>query len=686
MKSLLGRFVPAMALSGILVSCGGGGESTPPATFSATPDAATLSWNESMTVDVLANDKASRGTSEVVSVTTPEHGTAAVSAGKLVYTPRAGYFGEDRLSYTARATESGATATADVKLTVNAAMRLEGRLATPAMAGASVTVSVGTQTRVVTADAAGTYAAAISTANPADMVTIVASGAGANSRVKLTSLAGDAATLAKLADVHGVLSSERVPSINVSPLTSALAALVVEANAGRAPADAGTLQALMFGQPPQRVIDLATIISLIADQTVELPAGVADTLALIKQPSSPELKALLKVEAESDSWRLERYDAARSSVTSNTIPSGTPRVAGAGPEDRAYVAAFRAASPPGALFVSYRPDGTATVATGTGASAGTWRVSEGVIRIALAKPVQTAWYDVDPYSFEVTNYRDDVTGLEVRQFAGTSRWGMAVVTRTGTTTALDGPGVGAKQPIEDAGSVVSLLDPALAAPLTTAEFTAGTRWAGVILDARFDDYAKEADTLEILGDSNARMVRTGASVAWSVSNGWLRVIQGSLDRRYLRLSRNAASGEEHWLVADFDAAGILQVSEALVIKAASQRFDAQVDLYRRWKTGVDDLGIPWANYFLDIFADGKAKSISTWADGYESTIDATWSIDADGTVKMTEYLSGNRVYKQRSWSLLGRTATQFFVMEHLQLTSGEVWRVNVYTDAGPAAP
>lgn len=685
MKNLLKPLVLAAVLSGFLAACGGGGEPASPATASAVSDTATLPWNASATVDVLGNDSASRGSLEIVAVTPPAHGSALISGGKIVYTPQAGYFGEDRVSYTARATEGGATASADLTLTVNAALQLKGRLGTQAMAGATVSIAIGDRSVVVGADATGAYSAAIGTARPAEMITITASGAGANSRVRLTSLAGDAATLASMAAEGGVLSAERVPAINVSPQSTALAALIVEAHGGKAPADMATLQSLMFGQPPQRVIDLATVIGLVADHGLALPDGVADTLALIKQPASPALLALLKVEAESLTWHEERYLAARAVIVSSAALSGAPALASLRAEDRAYVAAFRATNPWGGLFVSYRPDGTATVAAQSGVHTATWKIAGGVIRIALAQPLSTLWSDQNPYSFEVVNYRDDATGLEIRQFAGAVQFGMAVVTHTGTTVTLDGPDAGTTQAIADEGRVVSLTDPAMAASLTSAEFSTGTRWAGVIQDANFDSFVQAADTLEILGSGHARMQRTGASVDWSVSNGWLRLVQAGLDRRYLRLSRNALSGEERWLVADFEAGSITRASEVMIVKAAPHSFGAAVNLSRRWKNGIDDLGVLWQNYFLDIYGDGQATMVTAWIDGYQTARAASWSVDAEGVFHMTAFeFSGGGVDSTRTWILVARTATQLFVMEHLQYASGELSRLNVYTDVGPA--
>ncbi len=677
----------AVALTGLLASCGGGGDADPPATITAHGDAVELAWNSPVTVDVLANDAVSRGAAEIASITSPPaHGTAVVSAGKVVYTPAAGYLGEDGFSYSARAAEGGALSSAEVKLTISASLKLEGRVAPPALAGASIVITAGDHSIQANADANGAFTAALASSHPADMIRITATGAGAKTKVKVISLVGEFGTLARRADSRASVSADRVPALNVSALSSAVAALVIEANGGQPPATEAALQSLTVGLPPQRVIDLATVLSMVADGTVALPEAAADTLALIQQPATPAYKALVRTEADSADFHWNRYMAARQAVTSSAVASAAPAIAGSAPEDRAYVAAFRAASPPGAMFVSYRPDGTATIATSTGARTATWKRADGTLRITLDAVLPLAWYDVDPNTLETLHYRDDITGYAVRQFAGDARSGMAVINAIGSTLALDGPAAGTRQPIADSGTVASVIDPSLAPAWAASDFAVGSRWAGVVLDADFLNYATAADTLEITGATTARYARTGGQLEWSLSNGWLRLAQGSVDRRYLRLSRNATSGEEHWLVADFEGGKILRASEALVIKATAQKFVPQPELFRRWQPGTDDLGAPWVNYFFDIRADGKARFINAVAYGDEWAYNGNWTLDGDGTLGMTLYNNSGRVYNTRSWSLVARTASQFYVMERVQYASGETWRLNVYTDAGPAAP
>jgi outer membrane protein OmpA-like peptidoglycan-associated protein len=86
----------------------------------AVNDAATTLRDTAVTIDVLANDSdPERLPLTLQSVTTPAHGTASIVAGKVLYTPTAGYAGSDTFNYTIR-DAGGNQATAAVNITVTA--------------------------------------------------------------------------------------------------------------------------------------------------------------------------------------------------------------------------------------------------------------------------------------------------------------------------------------------------------------------------------------------------------------------------------------------------------------------------------------------------------------------------------------------------------------------------------------
>ena len=113
----------------MVVACGGGGGggSSAPAPAPAPPpaspgtvidDALTLEEDNSVTIDVLANDSNVNASSLSIE-TEPQNGAASVSNGAIAYTPAKNYVGEDSFTYTVDG-DDGVSVTAEVVITVTA--------------------------------------------------------------------------------------------------------------------------------------------------------------------------------------------------------------------------------------------------------------------------------------------------------------------------------------------------------------------------------------------------------------------------------------------------------------------------------------------------------------------------------------------------------------------------------------
>lgn len=95
---------------------GPGGANQPP---TATNDTATTAPGVAILIDVLANDSDPNGDPLSISIDgAPQHGTAVVQNGKVLYTPNSGFSGTDNFTYVA-SDDKGGTATALVTITVN---------------------------------------------------------------------------------------------------------------------------------------------------------------------------------------------------------------------------------------------------------------------------------------------------------------------------------------------------------------------------------------------------------------------------------------------------------------------------------------------------------------------------------------------------------------------------------------
>jgi hypothetical protein len=89
----------------------------------ATNDTTTVQANQSVTVNVLANDTSSGGTLDIASIkvaVSPAHGTAVVMNGAVVYTPTTGYSGLDTFQYSVQDNLGTASNVSTVSIEVTA--------------------------------------------------------------------------------------------------------------------------------------------------------------------------------------------------------------------------------------------------------------------------------------------------------------------------------------------------------------------------------------------------------------------------------------------------------------------------------------------------------------------------------------------------------------------------------------
>ena len=206
-------------------------------------------------------------------VVQPLHGSVQLAGSVLVYTPAPGYSGRDRLTYSL--TGNGRTTTAMVSIDVGDPLRLIGEVVDRGV-GAQVTAIVGSHTFRTQADAHGRYAIDV-IGRSGDMAGIEAR----SGEVVLGSLLGGFARLRAEAGSDAVLSREENHQVQVSGVSTALGQLLQRANGGRPVVSDPTLQRLLGLYDAGTLLDMAAVIRLVADGGQPLPAGIADTRALI---------------------------------------------------------------------------------------------------------------------------------------------------------------------------------------------------------------------------------------------------------------------------------------------------------------------------------------------------------------------------------------------------------------------
>jgi hypothetical protein len=699
MKKQIAVITPALAT--LLTACGGGGSSSPaeppkPAAVVVTPaaDTATLPWNLPGTIKVLANDTASRGTLTLSAVGTPANGTAKVVGNDVEYTPKADFVGTDTFSYTAKA-EDGVTANGTVTLTVQAALTLKGVVTDGPIANAAVTAKVGTQSFTTTADAQGAYSLAVTTSTPADAVQLSANGVGAQSHVKLTATLGDLASLYKQADKAGVLAGA-----GVTHYSTALAALLADANAGQAPATVAKAAELGRSVAPERLLELATAIKLVVDKGVPLPSGVADTAALVSSPgSSAALKAFIAQQQASNATQLA---TTRDEVLTATGVPGqgfAPTVA----THRFFYDLLLGTSGT-AIQAVFQPDGTGRLATQDGDASGKWSfdATQGDVVFSLDVPRSLTATVIDAATGQSYELRQDIDLYRFKQLSGDAASGAALVQMRAKTEILSGSRKGETKTVWS-NALRRFMPQAQMTPFKASEFGAGMKFAGIapLADIGLSVNARSgADILELTGAATARLLRSGEQLAWKVGDdGALVISQGDLERRYYDLGLPDAFNVIKWLAVKTLRAGALQSVDVLPATSLDDGGFVGTLLGPRWAAQlgrVTPSGVGAGQDYV-FQQDGSGQRITVnLVNGTETAQNLRWTADwARGSALISMLNSNGTVSSAREWRPLNSDATGscFSVLEQLRNAQGVAsgpWRLNVLTrdrcSGGSTAP
>lgn len=616
----------------MLAGCGGsggsGGASQPPATIAVAPDNSTIAWNAPGSIDVLSNDSASRGALTLTAVTGALHGTATVANGKVTYTPNTGFYGVETLSYTATAAEGGASAKADIKVTVEAVLTLNGNASDSPLANASVTAAVGTRTFTTTTGASGDFGVVVRSSAPLEFVTLTAVGSGTQEKVKLVSLVGDIDGLVKGA-AQGQVSMSAVPSLSVSHYSSAFAALANKARDGSAPATAVQLRDVTAQISLSEMLQGATAIRLVADKGVLLPAGIADTFALVQSQSAIDAvyaaaKLLNAQLAATTRAGVEAELNAGSAFTLDGLPERT------------------VVYNTGDFTVTYRADGTGRLSGRSGEHDIKWTAEGATVRLTYEKPVEWIY---GPFVLRVAgayspySIREYSQGMIIRLVMGESvaKWG-----ESGTVTWIDGPNAGMPVVVDvTTTNIPKYLTGVLAVdrrlPITAAMTAPGAMLFGVpnmpvpALESdeesgsvRVDVPRTATDILEFTSATGAVFSGSKEAVTWKVQENWLHVTHANGKVwRYALVTQNDATAKQLWL-AEFEALKIKKTFVGFTAPAPKMAYTLELAM-RAWNSSsaVRLNGTP--------LADGTVANSDYPSDVYNSK----WEITAAGDLVLT---------------------------------------------------
>lgn len=542
----------------LLAGCGGGSSPPPPATpdkpvlppatVSVAADSASVMWNTASSIDVLANDSASRGALSVSAVAGAQHGTATVSANKILYTPAAGFFGTEKLTYTVVAAEGGASAQGEATVTVEAAMTLNGKAGAAPLASATVAADIGSKQFTTTTDATGAFSLPVRSITATDSVILRVTGAGAQAHIRLTSAVGSVDSLARRADAQGHVAASAVPALAVTPVSTALAALSAKASfvAGNpVPLQGDVSNRVKLSD----VMRYATAIRMVADHGVALPANIGGTDTLML--SGDNVAAVFAAANLKDRTLATK---ARAALEAELDAGSAFSLAGLTERTVMYYG--------GDFTVTYRADGSGKLtSTRLGERPLRWSADGATVRLTYDQPVEWLY---EPYMVSSSPYsvREITTGMIIRLALNemAAKYG-----ETGTVTWGDGPNAGQTAPpgrlttTNEAKTLTSVLytDRRLALPATAA----GTTIFGAINMPEpvwnTDDFfagkgfiratMRHADALQFQDGAQAKMMVGGQLVNYKAEDNWVTVTYANGTVWRYALMADFAGSNQLWI-------------------------------------------------------------------------------------------------------------------------------------------
>ncbi|MCE4558098.1 Ig-like domain-containing protein [Roseateles cellulosilyticus] len=642
----------------------------------AAADSYTLVWNAPATLGVTDNDTTAGGTPNLAIDGAPKNGTATVSGTKVTYTPNPGFFGADSFSY--KLSVGGASQSATVNLAVEAALTLNGRVTDGPIANAAVKVSVGSQSFSATADASGKYSVAIKTSQPGDFVTLTAAGAGAQAQLVLTSLVGEARSLAAAAR-DGKLAAEQKAGLDVTHVTAAQAGLISQA--GTVPKTDAELATALQGLSPQTVLDTAAAVKLVVDGGTALPTGVADTRELLNSSSAlGEFRTTLLRD------KPLALEAARESTRDDPLLSKAPPTPAANGDPVTLIYAYgEEAGTAQVRVLTLRADGTGTEVSDAPRSI-TWKLDGGALAVTYDRFIEqtfeafsTAYIGDKPIDSEPA-FKLVVRGLRLSDLGSDGgRGALASVTTVGSTVDLEGPQMGVFKDVSGGSLMRRHANGALL--FKAEDFQVGTKLAGLSAGMGVDAgglLLSNQDVATFTSPTELSLARTGLAGKWKIVDGKLRVDLPDGSYLYTSLGKGPL-GDSRWLLQRLDANGApVSAHELGVVPAAPPTLDRAAWTAKTWKSNI---GASTGEPVIFRLLDDARSSVSSAARGQGPVVaDFTryWRLLEDGGVDIARAESSScvvylpsgaagptacRLSQRRLWQPVAQTGSIVWVMQ-----------------------
>ena len=641
------------------------------------PDSAITAVGSAVTIDVAAND-AGIGTPRALTILLrPAHGTAAVVAGKIVYTPAPGYTGRDSFQYSIKGTR--AIGIGSVRVDIGLALTVQGRVTDAPVANATVVASVGGHDFATTADAQGNYSLQMIGLGDS-MVTLSAQGTGEQDNVALLSTVGGFEGLRDAAGSDGLLDRTESNAVQVTQLSTAQSLLMEAANGGAPITSDAQLTQAREHMDLDAMMTMAGAIKLVADGQYPLPEGVSDTLALISDPA-----ALDQFVADVNEADPGAFAAAQAQTLSDPAVVTPLTAEDFGGEftlmhDLGKVGTVRVGLIQGER-VELDPDGTGIYASAAPNSdpSVTWTFSDGAGHIVRNNPVATLNYVVVPEigPFQIRRF-DTLKSFDVVLVAAGEGRDVLGVTEHYDYYYPDHPQL---QPgsFTDSGSKIAITDGYGNVPYTAAEFPSvralpisGTSYSNSSGAVLFDFQA---------GGTGQRS--DGMAFDWSLDpEGRILVTYPNGDlARFNRLATDGRKGDGV-LAETLTSAGVRSARWELSMRTDGYVFGPEGGYNAPWHSGfyISPGAYQFSGVDFYVFLTGAASTghLLTYSGGGSFIDPLSWTRTAGSTLRMVQYhdnggytagcvvgVDGCVQTRAREWIPVARDGNRVYVIEQL---------------------
>jgi hypothetical protein len=275
-------------------------------------------------------------------------------------------------------------------------LTLTGTVTDAPIANAIVTATIGDETFTVNADANGEYSLEIEI-DPdlaSGFVTLSARGVGSQSYVEFTSLAGTFAALQAQAGDDDTLSNTENFATQITNVSTAQAVLIKEASGGAAITSDALLRTLSATLNSQEVLDLATAIKLLVDDSANYPMPVGQTSLLALMSNTA-----IREQFVDDTYDLNPTTFASTQTAIVTDTTLTQPVSSDSLPEKLTVAMLSDAADFSFNYFNrvnsytFNADGTGTAAAGSWNVNTTWAINGSTVEITYGETVHASSYE-----------------------------------------------------------------------------------------------------------------------------------------------------------------------------------------------------------------------------------------------------------------------------------------------------